>query len=460
MSGAFFGTDGIRGKVGLTPITPEFFYRLGLAWAKIRREAGADAGTIVLTGRDTRESGPELEKAFARGIEEGHLKARSLGVVPTPVLCWQMGNLKAGSAAMLTASHNPASDNGIKFFLPPGRKLTIAEEKEVENCLERIAPERLPEPQAEEGANWGGEYRPYLETVLGNFSDLSLKGLRIALDTAHGATWEIAPQLLRGLGAEVVCLGTQPDGQNINDQVGSEHPEALRAMVLAQKCNLGIAHDGDGDRVVLMDGDGDLLDGDQLLYILAVNARQRGDLPRDKVVATVQSNVGLDQSLAAQGIEVKRVPVGDRWVSEAMHAEGLRWGGESSGHLICGAYQWTGDGMVAALSALRVWIEAGRDWSTASKGFRKVPQGSGKLPVARKPKLETLPRLSKACEEAERELAGTGRIMLRYSGTEAVLRILVEAPTKELVQHWFDRLETIAREEIGAPRTEDANGDK
>ncbi|MCC5788672.1 MAG: phosphoglucosamine mutase [Opitutales bacterium] len=456
MSGTFFGTDGIRGKVGVTPVTPEFFYRLGLAWAKIRREAGAAPGTTVLTARDTRQSGCSLEKAFARGVEEGQLTPRSLGVVPTPVLCWQMGNLKAGSAAMLTASHNPASDNGIKFFLPPGRKLTIAEENALESALgtfETNDAQPVVPAKPAVAETWEGDSSAYVERVLDHFSEVSLKGVRIALDTAHGATWKVAPELLRGLGADVFSLGAQPDGQNINDRVGSEHPEGLREMILSRQCDLGIAHDGDGDRVVLMDGDGGLLDGDQLLYILAVSALQRGDLPGKKVVATVQSNVGLDQSLAAWGIAVKRVSVGDRWVSEAMQAEGLRWGGESSGHLICGTYQWTGDGMVAALSALQVWEETGRDWGAAAKGFRKVPQRSGKLPVRHKPKLETLPRLSAACAEAERELAGKGRIMLRYSGTESVLRILVEAPTRELAQNWFKRLEHIAREEIGSAET-------
>ena len=453
MSGRrWFGTDGIRGRVGGEAINESFFFRLGQAWGRFLEEKSG-GGSGVLLARDTRGSGIGLEAAFCAGLEKVGGKAETLGVVPTPVLCWQMTHRGKEGAVMLTASHNPSSDNGIKFFRPPGRKLRDSEEEALEAFLAEAA---VPEGNLKEGwgageaeakETWMGDWEAYAEAVAKNFAELDLSGRKVVLDTANGATWAVAPALLRKRGAELVLMGGSPDGQNINAETGSEFPGKLAERVVREGADWGIAHDGDGDRVVLVDETGAVIDGDQILYLLATDDVARGDLPKNTVVTTVQSNLGLDLSLGRRGVKVKRVSVGDRHVSEAMQAEGLRWGGESSGHVICGDYQWTGDGMVAALAVLRVLERRGEPLSVAVRELQRVPQVTSKREVPAKPPLEELRNLSGVIQEAEESLAGQGRVMVRYSGTEPVMRFLVEAPTQELAMEWRQRLETALEED-------------
>ena len=433
----FFGTDGIRGAVGGPCIQPAFFYRLGRALARFAQSReGAAAAPRVLVGRDTRASGQALENAFCAGFAAEGGEGVPLGILPTPALAWTLKKEGAAVAAMITASHNPARDNGIKFFLPPGRKLQIAEEEVLEEILagipvatpplEEPSPELPPPPPGEAVQNYGRQVREA-------FGDLDLGGTLIALDCAHGATFALAPEIFRALGARLLTRGDAPDGTNINRAVGSEHTASLAAWVRESGAAVGIAFDGDGDRVQFCDHRGEILDGDALLYILA---REDARLARTPglLVATVQSNLGLDKALNRLGIQVRRTAVGDRNVSEAMQQEGAHWGGESSGHLINSDFQWTGDGLVAALSILRLWQREKGDWASLREGFVPFPQATAKVEVPAKPPLETLPGLSAAMRTVAAALAGEGRMLIRYSGTEPVLRFLVEAPSTEAAE--------------------------
>jgi len=438
MKRQFFGTDGVRGLYGGPVINEDFAARLGFAVGRWSGGAG-----VAVIGHDTRHSGGSLALAVARGLAAAGLQTVSLGMVPTPLVSRAVRTHGAALGVMITASHNAATDNGFKFFGRAGIKLTDADESAIERQLPATAPAAA-EPSFPVIDELGG----YIAATSRLLPPASLRSWRIALDTANGATCITSPVVLRALGAEIIDLGNVPDGRNINDGVGSEHPEQLAACVRASGARLGIAHDGDGDRCVLCDERGDVLDGDEILTILALHALRQGRLAARTLVITVHSSLGVDAALAAAGGRVCRTPVGDRYVIERMRAEGATLGGESSGHIICSEIAPTGDGLVAALKVIEVMLATGRPLSELRRGLTKFPQLTRALKVRKEKPLETLPALSGAIAALERELGTQGRVLVRYSGTETKLRLLVEGPTSAVVQAGIARLETAARADL------------
>jgi phosphoglucosamine mutase len=443
MSRTYFGTDGVRGVYGGPLINEAFAERLGYAvasWLPCK-------GTVVV-GRDTRASGVSLEEAVRRGLTAAGVESKSLGVVPTPAVARAVRVEAAVLGVVITASHNPAVDNGIKFFGPGGVKLTDEQELEIEQLLPPRV-ERLERTSAHDrnGSN-GRANADYIAAALRLLPADSLRGWKIVLDTANGATCCTTPLVLRAFGADVIGIGDMPDGQNINAGVGSEHPNELAARVVAEGAQLGIAHDGDGDRCVLCDERGGVLDGDEILTLLGTHALASGRLMKNTLVITVQSNLGVDAAIAAAGGRVLRTNVGDRYVIQRMIAEGATLGGESSGHIICSDISPTGDGLVAALKIIEVMLANGKPLSVLRRALRKFPQSTAALKVREKKPLEMLPRLSGAIGELERELGAKGRILVRYSGTEPKLRLLVEGPDDATVCAAIARLESAARLEL------------
>lgn len=437
MKRTYFGTDGVRGPYGGPVINEAFAARLGEA-------AGRWAGGRgrVLIGRDTRASGESLMKAVAAGLAAAGLEPVSLGVVPTPAVARAVRNSDAALGVVVTASHNPASDNGIKFFAGTGVKLTDEDEVRIESLLPAAACERPSEPAEVDGT------AAYIDAARDVLPAGSLAGWRIVLDSANGATAATSPVVLRALGAEVVGIGDSPDGFNINAGVGSEHPERLAEKVRATGARLGIAHDGDGDRCVLCDETGSVLDGDEVLTLLALHALAEGRLAASTLVITVQSNLGVDAAVSAAGGRVVRTAVGDRYVIEGMRAAGANLGGESSGHIICADTSPTGDGLVAALKVIEVMLATGRPLSALRTGLKKFPQATRNLRVREKRDLAACHALSEEIAALESGFGDHGRVLVRFSGTEAKLRLLVEGPTEELVAAGVERLARAAAADL------------
>ncbi len=445
MSRQYFGTDGVRGPYGGPLINEEFAARLGEAAARWLRAPGR-----VVIGRDTRFSGPSLEAAVARGLAAGGAEAMSLGVLPTPAVARAVPATRAALGIVITASHNPASDNGIKFFGPAGMKLTDADELQIERLLPAMSAEAGVGPTAFDASERHARaaVEDYVAAARGVLPAASLQGWRIVVDAANGAASATTPTVLRALRAAVVGIGDTPDGRNINDGVGSEHPERLAARVLTEGARLGIAHDGDGDRCVLCDERGDVLDGDDLLTILGTHALAQGRLVKNTLVVTMQSNLGIDAAIARAGGRVVRTAVGDRYVIERMLAEGVNLGGESSGHIICSEISPTGDGLVAALKVIEVMLATGRPLSELRRRLTKFPQRTAALRVREKKPLETLVQLGATTRLLEQELGGLGRVLVRYSGTEPKLRLLIEGPSDEIVRTALARLESATRADL------------
>jgi phosphoglucosamine mutase len=435
MQRTYFGTDGIRGPYGGPVVNEAFASRLGVAAARWVRARGA-LSAQVLIGRDTRASGDSLVRALAAGLEAEGAIPVSLGILPTPAVSRAVRLGAAALGAVVTASHNPACDNGIKFFGPDGAKLTDADESEIEALLAHAA---VVSAGAEE-LQGRAAVEDYVQAATQLLAPGSLNGWKIALDTANGATCAASPLVLAALRARIEAIGDRPDGNNINLGVGSEHPEKLAALVVATGARLGIAHDGDGDRCVLCDERGQILDGDEVLAILATHALSQGTLAGKTLVVTVQSNMGLDAAVVQAGGRVVRTSVGDRYVAEAMRACGAGLGGESSGHIICFDFSPTGDGLAAALRVIAVMQETGRPLSQLRGVLRRFPQLTAAVTVREKKPIESLPHLSGTMREIERELAGRGRVLVRYSGTEPKLRLLVEGPTDAIVRLGLERL--------------------
>jgi len=443
MQRIYFGTDGVRGPYGGPTVNEAFFARLGLAVARWLSSRGSAPGKVVV-GRDTRDSGEALARAFGLGVTRGGLAAVSLGVVPTPAVSRATTLGRAVLGAAVTASHNPAADNGIKFFGPDGAKLTDADEAAIEALLGPAGSE----PDSGGPLPADSVVPAYIDAAVRMLPPGSLKGWRVALDTANGATAATTPPVFRALGADLACIGDRPDGRNINQGVGSEHPEALARLVLSAGARFGAAHDGDGDRCVLCDERGQILDGDEILTLLAVHALARGTLAERTLVVTVQSNLGVDLAVEAAGGRVVRKEVGDRHVAERMRALGASLGGESSGHIVNFEFGPTGDGLAAALRVAAVMLETGRPLSELRTALRKFPQLSAAIRVREKKPLASLRGLSGAIRELEGELGRSGRVLVRYSGTEPKLRLLVEGPTDAVVGAGMDRLQAAVRAEL------------
>ena len=449
MKRQYFGTDGVRGSYGSPNMNEVFAWRLGAAAARWLKTAhGVTAGKVVI-GRDTRASGASLAQAVADGLAHEGCSVYTLGVLPTPAVAHAVRMNGAALGVVITASHNPASDNGIKFFGASGTKLTDDEELGIEQLLP--VADRVVWPQSHglpAAATVPDALAGYIELMATLLPARSLTDWLIVLDTANGATCVSSRTALNQLGASLTLIGAEPDGHNINAGVGSEHPEKMGEAVRLRAARLGIAHDGDGDRCILCDERGAVLDGDEILTILALHALAQGKLSNRTLVVTVQSNLGVDAAITAAGGRVCRTQVGDRYVIERMQTEGACLGGESSGHVICSDVSPTGDGLVAALKVIAVMLATGQPLSELRRVLVKFPQLSGALKVKEKQPLESLPTLPVVIRSIEAELGTRGRVLVRYSGTEPKLRLLVEGPTDAVAQTAMARLETAARADL------------
>ena len=445
MKRLYFGTDGVRGPYGGPLVNEVFFARLAAAavkWLQSPAQGGPKKGNTfrVLIGRDTRGSGLALEHAVACGLNSVGAQAISLGVLPTPAVPIAVMATDADLGIVITASHNAATDNGIKFFDSNGRKLSDADESAIEQQLGAPVDITTATLTSSDAA-----IADYIGTVRSILPPKALADWCIVLDTANGAACFTSPVVLRSLGAKVVAIGGTPDGTNINAGVGSEYPQTLAQTVLSVGAQLGIAHDGDGDRCVLCDEKGVVLDGDEILTILALHTLKEGKLANKILVVTVHSNIGVDAAVSAEGGQVLRTSVGDRYVIERMIAEGASLGGESSGHIICADVSKTGDGLVAALKVLEVMLATGLSLSQLRTRLRKYPQATSALRVVEKLDLVSCPSLSKAIVLLQSELAQNGRVLVRYSGTEPKIRLLVEGPDSATVNDGIARLESAVR---------------
>ncbi|MCA9653642.1 MAG: phosphoglucosamine mutase [Myxococcales bacterium] len=444
----FFGTDGIRGEANTAPMTPETAMRVGMA---VAAHFGRD-GTIVV-GKDTRLSGYLLESALASGLCALGADVTFVGPLPTPGIAYITQSLRASAGVVISASHNHFADNGIKLFAGDGYKLPDEVEARLEALMDADL-ESLRARGSEIGRAFrledaGGRYLTHVKQAFSSRHDLD--GLRIVVDCAHGAAYRVAPTVLRELGAEVIALGCEPDGTNINDGHGAMHPERVQEAVREHGADLGLALDGDADRAVMCDEHGQVVDGDAIMCMCARDMALRGRLRGGAVVATVMSNLGLERSLEEVGLQLVRTPVGDRYVVEAMRAGGYNLGGEQSGHLVFIDHATTGDGLVAALQVLSIIRSTGSPLSKLAGVMTRFPQITRSLRVARKTPIDTVPRLARAIREVEAELGDSGRVLVRYSGTEAKLRVMVEAADEGSIDGWIDGILEIAAKELGTP---------
>jgi phosphoglucosamine mutase len=440
-----FGTDGVRGVAGAYPLDPPTIVRLGAA---IVRASRLDRPARILVGRDTRESGEWIERELSRGAASQGAEVTSAGVVPTPAVAYLTRALDFDLGVVLSASHNPYADNGIKIFSGRGEKFGEREERDVEAI---VADTGWRVPPAGEAAIGGGEFlERYLDHVRRLLPEPGpLGGARLAVDLANGATTTTAVRVLSGLGFSTVAIGDRPDGRNINLECGSTHPARLAARVVADGCRLGVAFDGDGDRAIFVDARGHLVDGDAVLLILARHAHAKGRLPNATVVSTVMSNIGLEIALRDLGITLVRTPVGDKYVMDAMLRGDYAIGGEQSGHVILAEHLWTGDGLATALAVLRVMAETGRELADLASALVTFPQTLVNVRVREKPPIESIPAVSAAIARVTAALSGRGRVLVRYSGTEPLLRVMIEGEDQASVQAWAEEIAEAVRTTIG-----------
>ncbi|MCW8887685.1 MAG: phosphoglucosamine mutase [Gammaproteobacteria bacterium] len=437
MGRKYFGTDGIRGRVGQHPITPEFVLKLGWAIGKVLSKSGHGS---VLIGKDTRISGYMFESVLEAGLSAAGVDVKLLGPMPTPGVAYLTRTFHADAGIVISASHNPYHDNGIKFFSAVGMKLPDDLEMAIEAAIDEqmtTAPELGRVERINDAAG------RYIEFCKGTFpEELDLKGLKLVVDCANGATYHIAPNVFSELGAEVVAIGIEPNGTNINVDCGSTKPQSLADAVLAHNADLGIALDGDGDRLIMADENGEIVDGDELLFIMA--AGRETERP-EGVVGTLMTNLGMEVALKNLGIGFERAAVGDRFVMERMQKLGWSLGGESSGHLICLDKSTTGDGVVAALSVLAILVEGGKTLSELKQGMTKYPQTMINVEVADGKKLVEFSSVNAAVAAAEQALGERGRILLRPSGTEPLVRVMVEGESASEIGTIAEQLADVVR---------------
>lgn len=440
MSKQYFGTDGIRGRVGEYPINPEFCLRLGWAVGKVFAQKGP---AHIIIGKDTRISGYMLESVLESGISAAGANVSLIGPMPTPAIAYLTRTLHADAGIVVSASHNPYYDNGIKFFDAQGNKLADAVELEIEQQLAQtmacVSSDLL--GKASRIPDAAGRYIEFCKATVPR--SFSLRGLRVVLDCAHGATYHVAPGVFEELGAQVTVVGADPDGMNINAECGSTHPQMLQAKVLECAADVGIAFDGDGDRVVMVDKEGVLLDGDELLYIIAAHRQLQNRLDGG-VAGTVMSNLGLEQALARLKIPFERASVGDRYVTELLHKRGWTLGGEASGHILCLDLTSTGDAIVAALQVLLAVAEQERSIAELVSDMDKLPHVMINVAVPEPQQVAGSAVLAKAIAAQEKVLGQRGRILVRPSGTEPVLRVMVEGEDRQEVQQIAETLAAVA----------------
>jgi phosphoglucosamine mutase len=453
-----FGTDGVRGIANVEPVTAETALKLGRAAAHVfmklnpRAHPSGTRPKIVL-GKDTRLSGYMLENALVAGITSLGVDVLVIGPLPTPGVAYITRSLRADAGIVLSASHNPYADNGIKFFRHDGYKLDDQVEEQIEELVFSGEIDAI-RPTA---GNIGRATR--IDDALGRYVEfakqsfprgMTLEKMRIAVDVANGAAYKSTPCILAELGADLTVAHNTPDGTNINGNCGSTHPEEIRRVVKESGAHVGITHDGDADRALLCDEDGELVDGDEILAIASMDLLRANKLRDNTLVVTVMSNFGLDETLSAHGGKIIRTKVGDRYVLEEMMARNLNVGGEQSGHMIFRDFTTTGDGIISALQVLRIMKQSGKALSELKQCLKKYPQAQRNLRVKRKPPLEELPRVMKLLGETERQLSGKGRVLLRYSGTEPKIRLLIEGRELDEIDRQANRIADAIEEAIGA----------
>ena len=442
-----FGTDGVRGLAN-KDITSESALKLAQAAAIVLGEQARARGQkpIAVIGRDPRISGEFLAAAISAGLASSGVDVFDAGVIPTPATSFLTADLDADFGVMISASHNPAPDNGIKFFSRGGHKLDDAVEDAIEKALSAtpLTPIGAEIGHVKEFADAKSRYLVHLQGTLPN----SLKGIKVVVDCANGAASDIAPKAFRDAGAEVVVIGNEPDGYNINLGCGSTHLSALQAAVVDHGADVGIAHDGDADRTLAVDATGAIVDGDQIMAILAVAAKARGDLSRNTLVATVMSNLGLKIAMKQAGIEMIETKVGDRYVLEVIREGGYTLGGEQSGHLIFARHATTGDGILTGLQLLAQMSSTGKSLQELASAMKVYPQVLINVPEVDKSKVDSDPELQKVVQEAKTELGETGRVLLRASGTEPLVRVMVEAQDAGTAQSWAERIARVVEKQL------------
>ncbi|MBK8974190.1 MAG: phosphoglucosamine mutase [Hahellaceae bacterium] len=440
MGKRYFGTDGIRGCVGEEPITPEFMLKLGWAVGRVFRRDGKR--NRVLIGKDTRLSGYMFESALEAGLAAAGIDVALLGPIPTPAIAHLTRTYRAVAGIVISASHNPYNDNGVKFFSSQGMKLPdeveLAIEEQLAQPMTLIDSSQLGKAARFEDAK--GRYIEFCKSTV-QFN-LSFSGLKVVLDCAEGATYQVAPSVFREMGAHVESIGVTPNGLNINENIGSTHPEALREKVLASGADVGIAFDGDGDRVVMVDHKGEIVDGDELLYIIAMDRKQKGRLPGG-VVGTLMTNYGAELAFREAGIPFERARVGDRYVMEVLSKNGWLLGGEGSGHLVALDCTTTGDGIISALQVLAAMVSSGKSLHDIKQGMQKLPQLMINVRVSERKDPMSIEAIRRAADAAEQRLAGQGRVLLRPSGTEPLIRVMAEGRDASLVQQVAKELAAI-----------------
>lgn len=447
MKRKYFGTDGVRGKVGQAPITPDFVMRLGFAAGRVLAAKKGGERPAVLIGKDTRVSGYMLESALEAGLAAAGVDVLLVGPMPTPAVAYLTRALRLSAGIVISASHNPYDDNGIKFFSGDGAKLPdrmeSAIEAEIERPLRCVTSARIGKARRIDDA--AGRYIEFCKSTFP--TQLDLRGMRIVVDCAHGAAYHVAPPVFHELGAEVIAIGANPDGFNINDLFGATSPQALQMAVKQHKADLGIALDGDGDRLVMVDAAGKIYDGDQLLYVIARHRHARKAL-RGGVAGTLMSNLGLEHAFARLKIPFARARVGDRYVLELLTQRGWELGGENSGHIVCLDKHTTGDAIVSALQVLHALVETKAALPEAAAAVTLYPQVLVNVAVGKRLDFDKHRGIRRVVAEAEKDLAGNGRVLLRASGTEPVIRVMVEGKSQARVKAWAQAISEAVKKAV------------
>ena len=446
MKRKYFGTDGIRGRVGEDPITADFILKLGWAAGKVLTKYAEGKKNRVIIGKDTRVSGYMFESALEAGLIAAGVDVDLLGPMPTPAIAYLTRTFRAAAGIVISASHNPVEDNGIKFFAADGYKLPDEIELEIEALIAQ--------PLITNGSNSLGKARRihdasgrYVEFCKGTLPlGFNLSGVKVALDCANGATYNTAPRVFKELGASVVTIGNAPDGFNINRECGSTHLQALQEVVQQEQADVGIALDGDGDRVLFVDSNGEIVDGDELLYVIAQHRHSHNNC--NGVVGTQMSNLGLELALSEMNIPFERAKVGDRYVVEALKANDWVLGGESSGHILCGELNTTGDGIVSALQVMRALADANKTLAQLKSEMTKFPQMMINVKLPKRVDISQNLQINQVVAEAEKRLDGRGRVLLRPSGTEPVIRVMVEGEDSVLVNNLVNQIADVVRQQV------------
>jgi phosphoglucosamine mutase len=448
--GELFGTDGVRGVANEHPMTADMALNIGRATAHLFKRKGHTPRIII--GKDTRISGYMLENALVSGICSMGVNALLVGVLPTPGIAFATSSMRADAGIVISASHNPFQDNGIKIFSNEGFKLPDEKELEIENLIFSQNIQALHPSPHELGKAYRiddtrGRYIVFLKNSFPK--DYTLEGTKLVLDCAHGATYRVAPETFFELGAEVAALFDEPNGENINDNCGSQHPETLAEEVLKSGADVGFAFDGDGDRLIAVDERGSVLTGDQIMALCAKRMKQEGTLPNNLVVSTVMSNIGLGIALRELGIDHAITKVGDRYVLEEMQTKGASIGGEESGHVIFLDHHTTGDGIITALQVLATMKKEAKPLSELAQIMNVFPQNLINVDVKTKPELSSVPEINEAIRNVEAKLGEKGRVLVRYSGTQPMCRVMVEGPTQEETEKYCEQIASVIREQIG-----------